>query len=323
MGHPARHECISEMFQAQAARTPDVVAVMHGREALTYRELDARASALAGVLRGAGAGPETVVGICAWKSIEMVVAVLATLKAGGAYTSLDPALPDARLTWMARDCGAVAVLTTRELAPRLPDVSRVIRLDVDEDVDAGVDLAEPVTHRTDRESPVYVIYTSGSTGQPKSIAMVHRAAVNLVEWEVQRSSLPAGARTLQFASLSFDVSFQEIFATLCGGGTLVLLPEALKRDAARLLAFVDEHQVQRLYLPVVALEQLAKAATAARRAPRSLRTIIVAGDRLQVTGAVRSFFERLPPGATLENQYGPSETIQVTSFILQGAPAGG
>jgi len=320
MAERSRHECVSEMFEAQAERTPDAVALVHGPEALTYRELDRRAAALAHLLRDRGVGPEVTVGLGIERSIDLLVAVLATLETGGAFLALDPAMPDAQLAWMIESSGAAMVLTTRALASRFTSRARVIRLDAD---------LEPPPHRPDAgtrrrldpESQAYVVYTSGSTGQPKGISMPRRAMINTVEWENRRPGLPAGARTLQFASPAFDVFHQETFATWCSGGALVVLPEALKRDPARLLAFIEEHQVHRLYLPTAALAPLAKVAAAVRRAPGCLRIVIVAGERLQITGAIRSFFERLSPGAILVNQYGTSEIDLGTELVLPGAPA--
>jgi non-ribosomal peptide synthetase component F len=139
----------------------------------------------------------------------------------------------------------------------------------------------------------YVIYTSGSTGKPKGVAMVHRALVNLIEWQTAVPTFGLGQRTLQFTSLSFDVSFQEIFATWCSGGTLVLMDESLRWDPAGLWRCLDQETIHRLFLPFVALQQLAEVAAESDSVPSNLREVITAGEQLQVTPKIRALFRRM------------------------------
>jgi thioesterase domain-containing protein/aryl carrier-like protein len=164
-----------------------------------------------------------------------------------------------------------------------------------------------------------VIFTSGSTGVPKGVAMPHRPLVNLVAWQLRHSALGAGERTLQFASLSFDVSCQELFSTWAAGGTLVLISEELRLDAAALLDVLRAQAVERLFLPFVALQQLAEIAAERDAWPTALREVVTAGEQLQITPAVAELFDRLP-ACRLFNQYGPSETHVVTACAL-GGPA--
>jgi amino acid adenylation domain-containing protein len=167
----------------------------------------------------------------------------------------------------------------------------------------------------------YVLYTSGSTGQPKGVAMVHRAMVNLVEWQNRVSAgLPEGARTLQFSALSFDVSFQEMFATWCSGGELVLISEEIRHNPSALWDCISDCKVNRMFLPFVALQQLAEAAVGRDSLPDCLQEVITAGEQLQVTPQVVQMFQRLQK-ATLHNQYGPTETHVVTSHSLTGDPS--
>jgi amino acid adenylation domain-containing protein len=166
----------------------------------------------------------------------------------------------------------------------------------------------------------YVIYTSGSTGQPTGVALPQRALTNLIAWQLRRPDFRPAARALQFSSISFDVSFQELFSTFCTGGTLVLVPEGVRRDSRALLAYLIEHRVQRLFLPFVALRGLAEAAITAGRIPSDLREVYTAGEQLQVDGTICRFFESMP-NCLLENQYGPSEAHVVTAHRLEGAPS--
>ncbi|WP_208346660.1 amino acid adenylation domain-containing protein, partial [Aetokthonos hydrillicola] len=166
----------------------------------------------------------------------------------------------------------------------------------------------------------YVIYTSGSTGKPKGVAMPHRPLVNLITWQWQNSTVDFTARTLQYTPISFDVSFQEIFATLTTGGTLVLIPEQTRRDPIALLQFLNQMRIERLFLPFVALQQLAEVAQMESIIPTSLREVITAGEQLRITTAIAHLFSQLPK-CCLHNHYGPSETHVVTAFTLSGSPS--
>jgi amino acid adenylation domain-containing protein len=164
----------------------------------------------------------------------------------------------------------------------------------------------------------YVLYTSGSTGEPKGVAMEHLPLFNLISWQLQRGIFSRMARTLQFASLSFDVSFQEIFSSLCSGGRLLLIPEEKRPDMLELLRFIDRKAVERLFLPFVALQQLAKVTESSQQVPMTLREIITAGEQLQITPAVTALLKKLKV-CQLDNQYGPTESHVVTAFSLKDA----
>ena len=138
----------------------------------------------------------------------------------------------------------------------------------------------------------YVLYTSGSTGKPKGVCMGHRALVNLLNWQQKNSTAGPGTKTLQFAPLSFDVSFQEIFATLTTGGTLFLMGDDLRLDPQRLLQFIEKQSIQRIFLPFVALQFLTEAADSNNLFPASLREVMTAGEQLKITPQVSAFFFR-------------------------------
>jgi non-ribosomal peptide synthetase component F len=203
--------CIHQLFEQQVERTPDAPAAQFGAEILSYRELNYRANELANFLRARGIGSDSVAGICLERSFDMVVAVLAVLKAGAAYLPLDPAYPHERLQFMLQDSRAAILLTQTKLRPVFPDATiPMLCLDEDWRHDVRLDRANP-SHLSAPENLSYLIYTSGSTGKPKGVAMIHRALVNLIDWQTKDSRLGEGAKTLQFTSLSFDVSFQEMF----------------------------------------------------------------------------------------------------------------
>ncbi|WP_052519231.1 amino acid adenylation domain-containing protein [Archangium violaceum] len=307
---------VHELFEAWADRTPDAVAVSFGEERLTYGELNRKANRLAHHLRSQGVGPDVPVGLCVGRSMDLVVGVLGILKAGGAYVPLDPAYPAERLALMLGASRAPVVLTQRRLADTLP-AHEAKRLYLDEEEDTWAGCAENNPEKVSGpESLAYVIYTSGSTGVPKGVAMHHRPLLNLIRWQVARSA--EKPRTLQFSALSFDVSFQELFSTWGAGGELVLIPEELRLEARALLEMMDRGGVERLFLPFVALQNLAEEADRGGLAPRALKEVITAGEQLRVTPALRRLMKRL--GGVLENQYGPTETHVATAYRLEGEP---
>jgi len=162
------------------------------------------------------------------------------------------------------------------------------------------------------------MFTSGSPGRPKGVAMPHRPLVNLLSWHVRHPRLSQAARTLQFAPVSFDVSFQDIVATWCTGGTVVMIGDVMRRDPMALLRFVDEHAIERLYLPAAALNSLAQAQPSSPRPLARLRDIIAAGEALHVTPEIRRLAANAP-GCHLHNHYGPTEAHVVTAHELDGS----
>ena len=311
------------LFEEQSRLDPNAAAVVLGDRELTYGELDARADRLARRLSAQGIGPERRVGLYLDRSLDLPVAVLGVLKTGGAYVALDPAYPAERVAYIAEDAAISILLTQTHLESRAPRVGAlVLRMD-DGEQDAWPPLAAPFRHP---ESLAYLTYTSGSTGRPKGIAMSHGGIGNLVAWQVaasRASGVPPGAATLQFASLAFDVSFQEMFSTWAAGGTVVMIPEELRFDPAALLRRIVEHGIGRLFLPPAFLQSLAQVSEGADDGPAalpvSLREVNAAGEQLQITPQIQALFHRLPE-TVLTNQYGPSETHLVTALNLAPDP---
>lgn len=314
------HECIDDAFFRHARQQPRAVAALMGDRSISYGELAARAQALARQLMSLGVGSDVPVGICLPRSFDQLAAVLGVLAAGGACVPLDPGYPPERLAQMMEGSRAPVLLTLtslRSLVPAPDDQVTVICLD--QALAASPGELPPVPRERSAASLAYVLHTSGSTGRPKGVAMPHRALVNLITWQRAHTRIGAAARTLQFASLSFDVSFQEIFATLSTGGALVLPDEPERRDMRALWRLIAGQQVERVFLPFVALQQLAEAFLPTDAAGLRLREIITAGEPLQVTPKIVTLFTALP-GCTLHNHYGPTESHVVTAFDLQGPP---
>ncbi|WP_197363218.1 non-ribosomal peptide synthetase, partial [Streptomyces clavuligerus] len=325
-------------FAAQAARTPRATALVHGDRRWSYTELDRAADRAARRLRALGAGPGSRVGVCLDRAPETIAVLLGALRAGAATVPLDISYPCERIAAMIGQARPVTVVTRSAQDTCVPGGTD--RITVAELLDgggsggsdsgsggggggapdgAGVSDGAGELPGADPDGVAYLLFTSGSTGVPKGVEMPHRSLAGLVAWQNAVPSGVVGGVTLQYAPLSFDVSFQEIFSTLCGGGTLLLVPEAERRDPPALLRLLDRARVERLYLPYVALQQLAETAQALGTVPRHLRAVLSSGEQLRVTDEIRALCAALP-GVLLENQYGPTESHVVTRYTMSGDP---
>ncbi|MCG6135477.1 MAG: non-ribosomal peptide synthase/polyketide synthase [Nostoc sp. LLA-1] len=320
--------CIRQLFEEQVKLTPNAVAVefvderseasLRVNQQLTYNELNYRANQLAHYLRSLGVKPNALVGLCVERSLEMVIGLLGILKAGGAYVPLDPEYPQERLSFILEDAQVKILLTQQRLIDRIPpNQAQLVCLDTDAGLIDQFSQDNPISD-VQANHLAYIIYTSGSTGQPKGIAMNQLALCNLILWHPENLKISCGAKTLQFASINFDVSFQEIFTTWCSGGTLFLIREELRRDAPALLDFLQEKAIQRIFLPFVGLQQLAEVAVANELVNSHLQEIITAGEQLQITPAISRWLSKLTD-CTLHNHYGPSESHVATSFTLNNS----
>jgi amino acid adenylation domain-containing protein len=314
-------KCLHELFEEQAQLIPNALAASCGDEHVTYAELNRRANQLANYLGRLGVRPESRVAVLMERSLEMVVGLLGVLKAGGCYVPLDPAYPAGRLAFMTQDASVELMLTQERLRGCAPPSGTVLAVYIDtEGAAVAREDEENLESGVLPDNLLYVIYTSGSTGQPKGVAMTHRAISNLIAWQLENSPLVgAAAKTLQFTPLSFDVSIQEIFSTWRAGGTLEIISEEERRDPTAVLRRISEREVRRIFLPFVALQQLAEASCTFGLVPEGLREVITAGEQLQITQQLSTLFEALP-GCSLHNQYGPSESHVVSAYTLAGAP---
>ena len=303
-------QCIHELFEAQAARTPEQIAVVSEQEALSYEELNARANQLAHYLRRMGVGPEVLAGLMLERSVAMVVALLGVLKAGGAYVPLDPHYPAERLRYMVRDAG-VAVLVTEQRwlaglgAEALPQVITIEN--AAEQI--GKENKSNVSNETDARSLAYVIYTSGSTGQPKGAMNTHGAVRNRLLWMQEQYQLGTSDAVLQKTAFSFDVSVWEFFWPLLMGARLVLARPGGERDSEYLVETMMAHQVTTVHFVPSLLQVLLEERGLERCA--SLRQVFCSGEVLSLE-LQRRFFARC--GAELHNLYGPTEAAIDVSY---------
>lgn len=308
-------QCVHDLFEQQAARTPDAIAVKFGAYRMNYRELNERANQLAHFLRAAGVDVETRVAICAERSFETIVSVLGILKAGAAYVPIEPDEPPERLALKLRDSGAALLLSQKVLAPSLPkDCPKTIWLDADSATIARHPRTNPAAEARPNNL-IYIIYTSGSTGMPKGVMIEHRAVVNHSVGFAQRFQLCAQDRVLQFAPLSFDVSAEEIFPTLITGGTLVLRPAGLAVSIRDFHPFVEHEKLTILNLPTPYWGQwIAEIEQRNLTIPESLRLVVVGSDSVTAEQLAR-WRTIAPPHVRWCNAYGTTEaTITATIY---------
>jgi amino acid adenylation domain-containing protein len=301
----------------QVARTPDRVA-LSGKTPLTYADLDTRANQVAHKLREEGIGPEDMVGVCMERGTDVFLVMLAVMKAGAVYLPLDPVHPAGRLAHMARSAAASLVLCDASLRQDFPPGQYRVR-------DASAFLADARTGRYPVTAPrrgvrpgnaSYAVFTSGSTGQPKGIALCDATIGNVVAWKLAEGHGPRVCA--QLSSIGFDVSLQEFFETLCTGGTLTIVDDEQRADLDRLIDVLSQERVECVYCSPAMLQQLASTWTERTDRPQlALREIIVGGEPLRITPELRELLGSLG-GATVENQYGPSETHKATRLLLTG-----
>jgi len=266
-------QCIHQLFEAQACKTPNAIAVVNEHEQLTYQELNYRSNQLARYLQKLGVAPEVKVGICVERSLLMMVGILGILKAGGAYVPLDPTYPSERLKFMLKNAQVSILLTQQSLAPLLKggwgDL-QLLYLDRNWEIVAQQS-GENINSGVTAANLAYIIYTSGSTGQPKGVLVEHRGLCNLAQAQIQTFDLKAEHRILQFASFSFDASIFEIVMAWRVGATLYLVPEAA-RLGSELISYLKHYAITHATLPPAVLKTLPASELPA------LQTLISAGE---------------------------------------------
>lgn len=260
------------------------------------------------------ANNEKIIGVPTTRCVEQVIFMLAILKSGKAYLPIDFNYPKIRVQNIIKNSNLTFCLASKGDEHFV--VSSGLRL-----VEfCNEQFVKECKQDSMSENAAYILYTSGSTGDPKGVCMAQEAIINLINWQNKNSLCNKGARTLQFAPLTFDVSFQEIMATLTTGGTLVLIDDSLRLDMVALLKFINQQKINRLFLPFVALQALAEAASSIEVFPYSLTEIMTAGEQLKITPVIKAFFTTLSH-CVLYNQYGPTECHVVSELKLQGNPA--
>jgi amino acid adenylation domain-containing protein len=308
------HQCVHHLFEEQAERTPDAVAVVFEGLELTYQQLNIQANQLAHYLQSLGVASETVVGIYLERSLLVIVGLLATLKAGGAYVPLDPDYPQQRLTYMAEDANISLLLTQESLLNSLPveDVG-IIVLDKLSEILTIQSPENPVSEVAP-ENLLCILYTSGSTGKPKGVMLTHEALVNH-SWGISEIfGLTSRDRVLQFASFGFDVAAEEIFPTWLKGGTVVLRPWQMFPTLTDFANFIEQESLTLLNItPAYWHEWAIAVSQSLATVPSSLRVVAVGGDAV-LPETVNIWRQWVGKRVECINVYGPTEA-SVTAIV--------
>jgi amino acid adenylation domain-containing protein len=303
-----KDRCIQQLFEAQAACTPDGVAVVFENKQLTYAELNTRANQLAHHLIALGLGPEVLVGICLERSLELIVGLLAILKAGGAYVPLDPAYPKERLAFMLTDAQVPLLLTQHALLGQLSGYpGRIVCLDRDWEAISTIPLTDPLCRAT-AGNLAYVIYTSGSTGKPKGVAVRQRGVIRLVckpNYVVLSSSETIG----QVSNVAFDAATFEIWGALLNGGRLAIIARDTVLAPEDFVAALERHRITCLFLTTALFNAVSLAMP---QAFRGVRQLLFGGEACDPE-RVRAVLEAGAP-ETLIHVYGPTETTTFATF---------
>lgn len=295
---------IHQLFEKQVKLTPDEPAIEFNGKTLSYSKLNSLSNQIANYLVQNEIQKGSIVGVHMDRGFELIATLIGILKAGCAYLPLDKQYPLERLQYMVDDSNASLVISdaTDITSTKLVSPSNIFSSCYAGDISLEGELA-------------YVIYTSGSTGKPKGVCLDHSALENLLAFQATENR---NCRTLQFTPISFDVHFQEIFSTLTTGGMLVLVDELTRLDFSELLNKIIKTEVERIFLPFVALNKLSQVSVKNSLYPSKLQYVTTAGEQLRITKEIRSFFTQTK--AVLYNHYGPSETHVVTSKVLSGNP---
>ncbi|GAB4190120.1 MAG: hypothetical protein Fur006_31930 [Coleofasciculaceae cyanobacterium] len=310
----SKHQCIHQLFEQQAARTPEQIAVVFENQKLTYAQLNTRANQLARYLQALGVGCETVVALCVERSLDMLVGLLGILKAGGAYLPLDPILPDERLAFMVRDARASVIVTQQQLAECFStQAAPIVYLDTNWEVIAQQS-DENLLNEVTPENLVYVIYTSGSTGKPKGVAIEHRQLLNYLHGILERLDLPVGSSFATVSTIAADLGNTAIFPTLCTGGCLHVISQERATNPEALAEYCDRHAIDCLKIVPSHLEALLSASHPEKIMPR--KRLILGGEAL--SWQLVEKLQQYAPDCQILNHYGPTEaTVGVLTYPIE------
>jgi amino acid adenylation domain-containing protein len=309
-------KCIHLLFEEQAAKTPNQIAVVCENQQLTYAELNRKANQLAHYLQQQGVQPEVVVGLCVERSLEMIIGLLGILKAGGAYLALDPMLPTQGLSFRLQDAQVPLLLTQQKLLDALPtNVTQVVCLDTDWEIIVQRD--DNPSSQVTSENLVYVLFTSGSTGQPKKVAVEHCQLFNYINAILEKLDLPTGASFATVSSFAADLGNTVIFPSFCIGGCLHIISQQRATNPEALTNYCELHPIDCLKIVPTHLNALLTAVHPQKILPR--KYLILGGEVLSWNLVEK--IQQYAPNCQILNHYGPTETtIGVLTYLVEEKP---
>ncbi|GEO12155.1 non-ribosomal peptide synthetase [Segetibacter aerophilus] len=306
---PTLEETLVSLFEKQAVKSPDAIALVLEEQTMTYKVLNEKANQLARFLSASGVGAETLVPLCIERSTGMIISILGILKAGGAYVPIDPSYPPERIDFMLQDTKANLVVASADTSERVPNKSGISKVVIDGfdkeliDTQSVSNLSVPV----EQDQLAYVIYTSGSTGRPKGVLVEHRSIANFITAQSQYFNIGSIERIVQFSNYCFDASIEQIFLALTNGASLILFKEGFQLNPEQFSTFLNEARVTHLHSTPFFLENLIPEKC------NFLRRVVSAGDLCR-----RELVNKWKGVASFYNKYGPTETaISVLEYKVE------
>lgn len=311
-----RDKTITQLFEEQVEKTPDNIAVVFEDQKLTYRELNQRANSLANYLLHSGILPNNQVGILTTRSIDSIIGIFAILKLHCTYVPIDINYPIDRIKYMISSSNISYILYSNSILNIDTSVS-FLNISSNKYLSFSKILDCSVLSEENPNNNLYIIFTSGSTGNPKGVTISHKNMINLISFEKNGTTLLQDAhKVLQFATMSFDVSYQEIFSALLNGLTLVLIEDDVRKNISSLSEYIDSHSVDTLFIPPAYLKLLADDNKSIESIIKNIKNIITAGEKLVITSGIKKL---LNSGIKLHNHYGPAETHVATTYTLNSS----
>jgi len=302
-GNYSSKKTIVSLFEEQAAKTPEKMALIYGNQAFTYSEINERSNQLAHYLKSKGVKPESLIPICLGRSIEMVVAMLGVLKSGGAYVPIDPEYPIDRIGYMLYDTGAEIVISTSLSRTKIKEEKHTI---IELDIDWPLISLHPLSNLKVVSSSghlAYLIYTSGSTGTPKGVMVEHKALVNLISWHIQTYDVSELSKSTSMAGVGFDAFGWEIWPYLSAGATIFVINDSLRVSPTEIVGLLIDKGITHSFVSTALVSEIINAT---RDKETRLKYILTGGDKL-LSADVKELDYRLV------NNYGPTEYTVVTT----------
>jgi surfactin family lipopeptide synthetase A len=300
---------ITQVFKNIAVNNPDLIAIHSEGNNITYTELNKKSDMLAKFLLAQDFEKQSPIAVSMKRSIQLIISILGILKAGLVYLPLDHALPEERLSYILKDSGAKLLITTSNIKKYHNYQRNLFNIDTDWGNLSRYDKYK-LLDSTKSDDLAYIIYTSGSTGMPKAVLLTHATIINLIQWEKNLINEDV-KRISQIANISFDVSIQEIMVALLHGKTLYIIPEKLKRKLNELVLYIKKFKINCVFLATALLTYFCDAAADEKISLSDLLILIVSGEQLKITPAIKKFFQK-NKHMLLSNEYGPSETHVAT-----------
>lgn len=309
----AEENCIIDLFHIQVNKTPHNIALEYNESTITYEKLNEKANELAKILIYKGVKSGDIVAIMANRSIDLITGIIAILKVGCAYMPIDIRYPDERKKYMLEDSNSSILITETEFISTINYFNKPI-VDLFNN-ESYIKTNENINLSHTPEDLLYIIYTSGTTGVPKGVMFKNKSLVNLIKFQYNKTQILFSKNVLQFSTICFDVASQEIFSCLLAGGKLLIIDDNIKKDATKLLEFITKNNIETVFLPTAYFKFLASNTQIIDGISKVTKNLIVAGEALSITKGLADTLNK--NNLCLHNNYGPSETHVVTTYMLK------